>query len=190
MDAWRDIRLKARACHAAALAAAKGDWRAAALVAAAVALDDLQLDRYEPGKAEAGVFGFLDRPSPIVNVLSGQDPEDEAVVIAHEIGHFKRVGKPGTLRPRSQLRSEELKVRVIEVLGERRTGSFTADCSRRDLFEIARMLPDRSKWKEPTFDNAKAEIKRRFSIGSNKFSVSGFLPHISDAHALLVIKEW
>jgi superfamily I DNA/RNA helicase len=90
MDAWRDIRLKARASHAAALAAAKGERKAAALVAAALALDDLQLDRYEPGtKAGAGVYGFLDRPSLIVNVLAGQDAEDEAVVIAHEIAHFK-----------------------------------------------------------------------------------------------------
>jgi hypothetical protein len=96
---------------------------------------------------------------------------------------------------------------VIEVLGERRTGSFTADCSRRDLFEIARMLPERSKCKEPTFGEAKAEIKRRFSIGSNKFSaviktieahremdsvigLSFPLAHVSDAHALLVINEW
>jgi superfamily I DNA/RNA helicase len=90
MDAWRDIRLKARACHAAPLADTGGDRRAGPLVAAALALDDLQLDRYEPGtKAGEGVYGFLDRPSLIVNVVSGQTPEDEAVVIAHEIGHFK-----------------------------------------------------------------------------------------------------
>lgn len=90
MDAWRDIRLKARECHAVALEAAKGDRRAGALLAAALARDDLQLDRYQAGtKAGEGVFGFLDRPALIINVLAGQRPEDEAVVIAHEIGHFK-----------------------------------------------------------------------------------------------------
>lgn len=90
MDAWRDIRLKARECHANALAAAKGQRRAGPLLTAALALDDLQLDRYDAGtKAGEGVFGFLDRPALIINVLAGQKPEDEAVVIAHEIGHFK-----------------------------------------------------------------------------------------------------
>lgn len=87
---WRDIRLKARECHAKAFDAAKGDRRASCLVSAALELDDLQLDRYEPGtKAGEGVYGFLDRPALIVNLLSGQAPEDEAVIIAHEIGHFK-----------------------------------------------------------------------------------------------------
>jgi superfamily I DNA/RNA helicase len=60
-----------------------------ALISAALKLEDLQLDRYEPGtKAGPGVFGFLDREGMIVNVASGQSAEDEAVVIAHELGHY------------------------------------------------------------------------------------------------------
>jgi superfamily I DNA/RNA helicase len=90
MDAWIDIRRKARECHEAAFAAAKGDRRARALADAALALDDLEIRYYEPGSiVNEGVFGFLDRASLLVNIARHQDPPDEVVVIGHEIGHFK-----------------------------------------------------------------------------------------------------
>jgi DNA helicase-2/ATP-dependent DNA helicase PcrA len=88
MDAWIDIRRKARACHRKALATAKGDRRAAAIVAAALTNADLVVRYYEPGTTfGAGVLGSFDRVSQLVNVAKGQDPLDELVVIAHEIGH-------------------------------------------------------------------------------------------------------
>ena len=43
MDAWRDIRLKARACHLKALSVAQGDRRGRALVDAALKDADLEL---------------------------------------------------------------------------------------------------------------------------------------------------
>ena len=71
-----------------ALATANGDRRAAAIVAAALTNDDLVLRYYEPGSIfGAGVLGSFDRASQLVNVAKGQDPLDELVVIAHEIGH-------------------------------------------------------------------------------------------------------
>lgn len=90
MDTWIDIRRKAQACHEAALAATNGDRRARPLVNAALQLDDLEVRYYEPGSiVNEGVFGFLDRPSKLVNIASHQEPHDEVVVIGHEIGHFK-----------------------------------------------------------------------------------------------------
>jgi DNA helicase-2/ATP-dependent DNA helicase PcrA len=90
MDAWADIRRKARECHAKALATAKGDRHAAAIIAAALANDDLEVRHYEPGTVvNRGVLGFLDRVSQLVNVAKHQEPANERVVIAHEIGHFK-----------------------------------------------------------------------------------------------------
>lgn len=90
MDAWIDIRRKSQACHEAALTTVKGDRRARALAEAALQLDDLEIRYYEPGSiVNTGVFGFLDRPSKLVNIAKHQDPHDEVVVIAHEIGHFK-----------------------------------------------------------------------------------------------------
>lgn len=88
MDAWIDIRRKARACHKRALARAKGDRRAVAIIAAALVNADLVVRYYEPGTTfGAGVFGSFDRASQLVNVAKGQDPLDELVVTAHEIGH-------------------------------------------------------------------------------------------------------
>jgi len=87
LDAWVDIRRKARACHAAALAQTRGDRRAAVIVAAALKNDGLELRHYDP-QTLPGVFGSLDRESKLVNVAKQQDPADEAAVIAHEIGHY------------------------------------------------------------------------------------------------------
>jgi superfamily I DNA/RNA helicase len=90
MDAWADIRLKARESHAKALAAAQGARDAKSLIAAGLTQNDLELRRYEPGTLVGEhVFGWLDRPNLMVNIAGGQDEVDEAVVIAHEIGHFE-----------------------------------------------------------------------------------------------------
>jgi hypothetical protein len=59
-----------------------------------------------------------------------------------------------------------LKERIANLRQERNTGTYLADCSRSDLFEIARMLPPRDKWKEAVFDQAKAKVKARFGLGS------------------------
>ncbi len=88
MDSWSDIRRKARACHQRALAKANGDRRAAALLKAALANADLELRYYQPGTTFGpGVLGSFEREPGLVNVARGQDPRDEAVVTAHEIGH-------------------------------------------------------------------------------------------------------
>jgi DNA helicase-2/ATP-dependent DNA helicase PcrA len=95
VDTWVDIRRKARECHEKALPVAKGDRRASEIIAAALSNDDLQLEHYEPGSIVGEeVFGFLERASRLVQVASHQDPADEAVVIAHEIGHYKLHSDP------------------------------------------------------------------------------------------------
>ncbi|MER8829612.1 UvrD-helicase domain-containing protein [Mesorhizobium sp. M0938] len=85
MDAWIDIRRKAREVHLAALKGANGDRSAEALVAGALNVADLELRRVA---LAPGVLGSLDRAAELVNVAQGQDPIDERVVIAHELGHF------------------------------------------------------------------------------------------------------
>lgn len=49
-------------------------------------------------------------------------------------------------------------------------GSFTKRVSRKNLFEIAAMLPPRKAWIEESFRTTKDAIKNRFSIGSKEFS--------------------
>ena len=89
MDAWTDIRRKARQCHEDALRIAGGDRRANALVEAGLKPGDLELRMFEPGtRFGHGVYGVLERSFGLVNVAKHQSPEDQAVVIAHEIGHF------------------------------------------------------------------------------------------------------
>jgi superfamily I DNA/RNA helicase len=89
VDAWVDIRRKARECHQKALAKANGDRRSAKIIAAALSNDDLQVEHFEPGSIVGKhVLGFLERASLLVQVASHQEPADEALVIAHEIGHY------------------------------------------------------------------------------------------------------
>lgn len=88
MDAWRDIRLKARACHVKALVVSHGDRRGRALVNAALRDADLELRYCQPGEVfGVGVHGSFERADGLVYVVTGQAPKEEVVVIAHEIGH-------------------------------------------------------------------------------------------------------
>ena len=86
MDAWVDVRRKARACHEEALVTAKGDRRATSIVAAALKNDNLEPRPYD---FAPGILGSLDRSSRLVNVAKNLNPIEEQVVIAHEIGHFR-----------------------------------------------------------------------------------------------------
>ncbi|MCJ9700331.1 ATP-dependent helicase [Bradyrhizobium sp. SHOUNA76] len=85
MDAWIDIRRKARECHAKALKETNGDRRADKIIAAALKLDDLEVEGHD---FEPGLLGALDRAFRLVKVKKGLDEAEKLVVIAHEIGHF------------------------------------------------------------------------------------------------------
>jgi DNA helicase-2/ATP-dependent DNA helicase PcrA len=88
MDAWRDIRLKARKCHMKALAIAQGNRRGRALVDAILKDGDMELRYCQPGEVfGVGIHGSFERADGLVYVVTGQDSKDEVVVIAHEIGH-------------------------------------------------------------------------------------------------------
>ena len=86
MDAWNQIRIVARRCHADALEKSGGECDGGALTAAMLEENDLQLSR-RPSMGD-GLFGFLDRPGFVVNIAANLSEEDEAVVVAHELGHF------------------------------------------------------------------------------------------------------
>jgi hypothetical protein len=101
----------------------------------------------------------------------------------------------------------QLKYRLWDLADERATGSYTTKCSRRDLLEIARMLPKRSDWREPAFIQAKAEIMERFSLSGRQFSkavhviegnremrcligLQTTLAYLSDQNALFAVEQW
>jgi len=104
-----------------------------------------------------------------------------------------------------QLRS--LQWRVAELFEERATGSFTTECSRRDLVAIARRLPPRSEWASDAFDIARAAVREQYGLSSNAFTralnviqtnremgrIIGLefaLAHLSDDKVLRVLELW
>jgi len=50
--------------------------------------------------------------------------------------------------------------------------TFTKKLSRRNIFEIASKLPNRSEWTKQSFDGTKSSIKKLFKIGSKELSNS------------------
>ncbi len=102
---------------------------------------------------------------------------------------------------------KRLQYRVIDVIAERSTGSFTTRCSRSDLLEIAKMLPNRDEWSKSNFDERKAIVKEKFELTNRQFcnaldeiqknremniqiGIESNLLHLSDEHAILTIEEW
>lgn len=100
-----------------------------------------------------------------------------------------------------------LQWRVAELFDERATGSFTTECSRRDLVAIARRLPPRSEWASNAFDIAKAAVREQYGLSSNAFtralnviqtnremgSLIGLefdLAHLSDDKVLRILELW
>jgi superfamily I DNA/RNA helicase len=98
MDAWSDIRLVARRCRAAAVAAASGRQDAKSVIDGMIYIDELELDEFVPGTSvDAKVLGWFERGPLIVHVAKGLPDAERAVVIAHEFGHFKLHSDPATV---------------------------------------------------------------------------------------------
>ena len=102
---------------------------------------------------------------------------------------------------------KNLKNRSYSLCDEWRTGTRTTLCSRRDLVEIAEMLPEREHWASADFDECKRRIKERFALSNRQFGfaldkieetrgLSGLLgietdlSHLSDAKADWLLKQW
>lgn len=83
------------------------------------------------------------------------------------------------------------------LLNEYRWGSFTKQLSRKNIFEIASLLPPRTTWADETFGATKELIKKRFNIGSKELSESiklieshfEFAPAIEISVPLLGVEE-
>jgi Protein of unknown function (DUF3775) len=97
--------------------------------------------------------------------------------------------------------------RTIDLVQERRSGTYTSRCSRADLREIAAMMPPLAEWSSETFTEAKNAVKERFSLSNTQFSkaidaikanrefygmVGGEtdLPYLLDDEVMLVVDQW
>ncbi len=65
---------------------------------------------------------------------------------------------------------DTLLFRTIDFLHDRATGTYTARCSRLDLFEITDMLPPLARWSDAIFDTARDQVRTEFGLSSNEFS--------------------
>ena len=65
---------------------------------------------------------------------------------------------------------DELIFETAYLCKEYGTGTFTKSLSRKDIKDISFELPQRNEWKEDSFDVCKAEIKKKYNIGSKEFS--------------------
>ncbi|WP_377186593.1 hypothetical protein [Ruegeria meonggei] len=63
-----------------------------------------------------------------------------------------------------------LKTRAYELRSEWYTGTWTRQCSRRDLNEITKLLPQRSEWASQAFIEAKDAIQSRYGLSNTQFS--------------------
>lgn len=101
----------------------------------------------------------------------------------------------------------DLKYRAYSLCDEWGTGTRTGYCSRRDLVEIAKVLPERQEWRSAAFNECKKTIKERFGIGNRQFGfalkkiektrglagligLKSQLVHLTDDQAKFLIGEW
>lgn len=102
---------------------------------------------------------------------------------------------------------EALKYRTIDLIDERHTETFTPNCSRSDLFAIAKRLPPRAEWSEAIFDERKADIRAMYGLSSQGFQkavaaiqskrelrgiigLESDLLHLTDEDILWVVSQW
>ena len=102
---------------------------------------------------------------------------------------------------------QSIKQRVHEIIQERYTNTFTPNCSRRDLEEIAKIMGDSSTWVNQSFIDNKKIVMERFNIKSNKFSDAidkikssrplaaligkeSFLKYLTDERAIKTLTLW
>lgn len=102
---------------------------------------------------------------------------------------------------------QRLKQRVHEIVEERLTNTFTSNCSRKDLIEIAKIVGDRSTWVEESFLDKRAKVMEKFGLSKGKFSdaldmikgsgplaslvgIEASLKHLSDEKAIELLTLW
>lgn len=171
------------------------------------------LTKAEIGDAE--IRHLLSRLRPYVTSLAAIDDDGQQLRYAEDLdGNLSLQDKP--LANIEVIRNSlvnlkallaQLKHRVMDFCGERSSGSFTSACSRKDLLQIARVLPPRSEWAGPAFPAAKEAVKARYGLSGNKFSeaanvitknremgsllgIEFSLAHLTDEHAHLVFELW
>ena len=101
----------------------------------------------------------------------------------------------------------KLRCRILVFSDELQTGSYTVNCSRNDLKNIASMLGNRNFWKKDSFEQVRQAVMEHYNLSGKKFSDAvtkildsrdlstlvgqeTSLTHLSDENVILVMDEW
>jgi hypothetical protein len=95
--------------------------------------------------------------------------EDDPSLSAYAVANLRLI--QASLRAVEKLISD-LKYRTLDFVDEYETGVCTNRCSRRDLLEIARLMPQRDQWSTPVCDTQKAAVKARYGLSNKQFSIA------------------
>lgn len=170
---------------------------------------------HESNIADLELNGMVERLKPYVDSLAQIDRDgqelryhrnrhDELSLAQFAIVNLRLVRE--SLHELKKL-LEAVKYRTMDLVDERRTGTFTPSCSRKDLYAIAKALPLRSRWGEPVFAERKAEIRSTYNLSSKGFQkamgviesarelrgiigLESDLLHLTDDDILWVTKQW
>ena len=100
-----------------------------------------------------------------------------------------------------------LRDRVEEFVLETHTGTFTRECSRKDLLDVATILGKHATWTDESFTTRKSEASTRFCLSGRQFSkavnkikssrelsaligIEKDLIHISDEKVVIALRKW
>ena len=152
---------------------------------------------------------------PFVNSLANVDADGQELRYAENregkasLNDISIVNLPHVRTSIQALRPvlERLKYRVLRLVDERQTESFTSRCSRRDLEEIADLVGDHGSWCDKSFVDKKRLVSERFGLSKRQFSLAidkvrrsralaaliGIetpLLYLADERVIFIAKEW
>lgn len=165
--------------------------------------------------ADSLMSRIVDELKPFIDSLRGIDEDGQELRYA-ETQDGKKSLESKSLCDLQQVRSSltvmaellnRLKYRSLDLVSERRTGTFTPVLSRRDLGALARGLPPRADWDSDAFTEARTKAMDTYGLSSRRFSealkvievhremggmigIEFELAHLTDDHARLVMSEW
>jgi hypothetical protein len=169
----------------------------------------------DAGIGDAHLKQLVAKLKPFVTSLAGIDEDGQELRYARNregqrsLGGIAVVNLPHIRRSIEQMSEilHQLKARLHDIEEECATGSYTKECSRADLKEIAAMLGDHATWRDSDFEEKKAHIRKRFGLSSRKLSAAiaairksrplaarvGLeenLKYLTDEKAVAVLENW
>lgn len=160
--------------------------------------------------------GFIAELDPYVTSLAAIDSDGQELrYVKNRDGGGSLAGRPLVNLELVKHSLDKLKVlleamryRTIEFAEELGTKSHTPQCSRKDLLEIAKLLPPKTEWGTPEFSTAKDNIKTLYGLISNRQCIAALeiikgnremggliglefpLVYLTDEQVVQIVEHW